>query len=68
MHDNSFQLAAQRARQAYSLDEWSNLRPREQSEAIYRELRRIDADRAMDRGQRRGRAQRVAEHETTGAA
>jgi len=46
MGNDSFQIAAERARRAYEMYEWLSLRPRERTEAIYRELRRIDANRA----------------------
>jgi hypothetical protein len=46
MGDDSFQRAVQRARRAYSFVDWTSIPPRERTEAIYRELRRIDADRA----------------------
>ena len=46
---DDFQLAAQRALRAYSLDQWLSMRPRERSDAIYCELRRIDASRAASR-------------------
>jgi hypothetical protein len=52
---DSFQLAAQRARQAYSMDDWINLRPQERAAAIYRELRQIDLEYATGRGSRRRR-------------
>jgi hypothetical protein len=59
MIDSNFQLAAHRARQAYTLYEWMSMGAREQSEAIYRELRRIDADFASKRLGRRVRAARL---------
>jgi hypothetical protein len=46
MGDDSFQRAVQRARRAYSPTDWTTIAPRERTDAIYRELRRIDADRA----------------------
>jgi hypothetical protein len=46
MGDDSFQRAVQRARRAYSPIDWTTIAPRERTDAIYRELRRIDADRA----------------------
>jgi hypothetical protein len=51
MGDDSFQRAVQRARRAYSLTDWTTIAPRERTEAIYRELRRIDADRAARQAQ-----------------
>jgi hypothetical protein len=59
MGDDSFQRAAERARRAYSLADWTTITPRERTEAIYRELRRIDADRAA----RQGRPKALGEHE-----
>ena len=66
MADDSFQLAAERARGAYSLSEWINMRPREQSDAIYRELRLIDAVRVAERTARR-RTGGAAEPQTVDA-
>jgi hypothetical protein len=42
--DPDFKKAADAARRAYSPDAWSHLLPHERSEAIYRELRRIDME------------------------
>jgi hypothetical protein len=65
---DSFQLAAQRARQSYSVDDWINLRPHERTAAIYRELRRIDASQAAARPVRRRRPERVAEPQAAGGS
>ena len=43
--DPEFEKAAEEARRAYSADAWANLLPQERSEAIYRELKRIDLAR-----------------------
>jgi len=42
---DSFQLAVQRAEAAYG-DRWSSVSPKERIDAIYRELRAIDAEQA----------------------
>jgi hypothetical protein len=52
---DTFQLAAHRARQAYTTDEWINLRSQERAAAIYRELRQIDLENATGRGTKRRR-------------
>jgi hypothetical protein len=64
MPSDSFQLAARRARQAYSGDDWMSLRPRERAEAIYRELRLIDTSEVAARPVRRRRSERLVEPET----
>jgi hypothetical protein len=64
MTDDSFQLAAKRARHSYPLDVWISLRPREQTAAIYRELRRIDAEQAAAKLTPRRRPERVKVPET----
>ena len=64
MSSDSFQLAAERARQSYSVDDWINLRPQERVAAIYRELRVIDASQAAAKASRRRRSERIAEPET----
>jgi hypothetical protein len=51
MRDSSFQRAVQRARRLYSPNDWTTIPPRERTDAIYRELRRIDADRAAKRAE-----------------
>jgi hypothetical protein len=66
MPSDSFQLAARRARQAYSIDDWVSLRAHERAEAIYRELRLIDANEAAAKPVRRRRSERLAEGETAG--
>ena len=60
---DSFQLAAQRARQAYTADEWINLRPQERAAAIYRELRSIDLETVLNRTPKRRRFSQVREPE-----
>jgi hypothetical protein len=44
MSDARFQLAAERAASSYSALDWACLEPRARSEAVYRELRQLDAD------------------------
>jgi len=44
MSDARFQLAAERAASPYSALDWACMEPRARSEAVYRELRRLDAD------------------------
>ncbi len=51
MHDY-FQAAYDRARARYTATQWLALDPRQITEAIYREMRQIDAElRAADHGQ-----------------
>jgi hypothetical protein len=63
MSSDSFQLAAQRARQSYPVDDWINLRPHERIAAIYRELKRIDASHVTAQATRRRRSDRITEPE-----
>ena len=44
MLSNSFQIAAARAAASYPDDVWFSLSATEQSAAIYRELRKLDAE------------------------
>ncbi len=61
MRDDSFQRAVEKARRAYSPKDWTTIPPHERTEAIYRELRRLDADRAARKvGPKQRPAQRVA--------
>jgi hypothetical protein len=60
MKFNPFQLAAERAKQAIGEEEWRSLGLVEQSAAIYRELRLIDA--ALVSGHRFGRQGAAASH------
>jgi hypothetical protein len=46
---DSFQIAAASAASAYPADVWLSLSTREQSAAIYRELRKLDAAYAVQR-------------------
>jgi hypothetical protein len=48
MSDGVFQVAYEKARQRYSNDSWLALTPRQITEAIYQEIRLIDAERAAD--------------------
>ena len=45
MTDPVFQRAYELVRGSYSADGWAALTPRQITEAIYREIRRLDADR-----------------------
>jgi len=47
MDSDNFQLAAERARRAFSDETWASFQPRERADAIYRELRLIDAGNAV---------------------
>ena len=47
MTDPVFQKAYTLVRSGYSREAWSALSPRQITEAIYREIRRIDADQAL---------------------
>ena len=44
--DPVFQQAFETVRKSYSDEAWNALTPRQISDAIYREIRRIDAERA----------------------
>jgi len=44
MVPDRFQIAAERAASPYSADVWLTLSPSERAAAIYRELRKLDAD------------------------
>ena len=48
MTDPVFQMAYEEVRRTYSPDAWVSLTPRQITEAIYREIRRIDAEMAME--------------------
>jgi hypothetical protein len=43
--DDVFQIAAERARQSYTDNQWNALRPSDQCAAIYREMRLLDDER-----------------------
>jgi hypothetical protein len=47
MTTDAFQTAVQRARRHYSEAEWLGLTLTDQANAIYRELRRLDAEAAV---------------------
>jgi hypothetical protein len=47
---DSFQIAAERAASSYTSEAWFTLSPSEQSTAIYRELRKLDAE-TVDRSE-----------------
>ncbi len=55
MTDPVFQKAYDTVRKTYNGEAWGALTPREITEAIYREIRRIDAD-LQDSSQRRSPA------------
>jgi hypothetical protein len=44
MPSDSFQIAAKRAASSYTPEAWFTLSPSEQAAAIYRELRKLDAE------------------------
>jgi hypothetical protein len=44
MSSDNFQIAAARAASSYPADVWLMLSPSEQTAAIYRELRKLDAE------------------------
>jgi hypothetical protein len=52
MVNSTFQLAAARATATYPADEWHAMSMQEQSAAIYRELRILDAEAMMEAAQR----------------
>jgi hypothetical protein len=47
--ESGFKQAWDAARRPYSAEAWAGLRPRDRIDAIYRELRRIDAEHASAR-------------------
>ena len=47
--ESGFEQALDAARRPYSGEAWAGLRPRDRIDAIYRELRRIDAEHARAR-------------------
>jgi hypothetical protein len=49
MSDQIFQEAYTRVRARYSEEEWLALSPRQITDAIYREIRQIDAERSQSR-------------------
>jgi hypothetical protein len=49
--ESGFEQALDAARRPYSGEAWAGLRPRDRIDAIYRELRRIDAEHARARRQ-----------------
>ena len=59
MARNAFHIAAERARLSFAVDRWNCLTASEQSDAIYRELRLLDAEAARSRRMSPGR---VAPH------
>jgi hypothetical protein len=48
MSPDSFQVAAERAASSYPREVWSNLSASERAVAIYRELRKFDAESAAN--------------------
>lgn len=48
MPSDRFQIAAERAASSYPTDVWSILSPSERAAAIYRELRKLDAESASE--------------------
>lgn len=51
-----FRAAYERARAGFSPEQWLALEPREITEAIYREMRRMDAEAVTARGTLTSRA------------
>jgi len=49
MGQNTFQFAAERARRSFADERWNSLTAAERSDAIYRELRLLDAEAARGR-------------------
>ena len=49
MDRNTFHAAAERARLSFAASRWNSLTASEQSDAIYRELRLLDAEAARRR-------------------
>jgi hypothetical protein len=58
MPSDSFQIAAERAATSCPADAWFLLRPSQRAAAIYRELRKLDAESVKE--QRRPPAERLA--------
>ena len=50
--ESGIEQALDAARRPYSAETWAGLRPRDRIDAIYRELRRIDAEHARARHSR----------------
>jgi hypothetical protein len=50
MSDPVFQQAFETVRKSWSNEAWSNLTPRQITELIYREIRRIDAGSPIQEG------------------
>jgi hypothetical protein len=50
MPSDRFQIAAARAASSYPTDLWFTLSPSERAAAIYRELRKLDAEPASESG------------------
>jgi hypothetical protein len=48
MPSDRFQTAAARAASSYPMEVWSTLSPSERAAAIYRELRKLDAESASE--------------------
>ena len=48
MPSDRFQIAAERAASSYSTEVWFTLSPSERAAAIYRELRKLDAEPASE--------------------
>jgi hypothetical protein len=48
MPSDRFQTAAERAASSYPTEVWSTLSPSERTAAIYRELRKLDAESARE--------------------
>ncbi len=48
MTDAVFQMAYETVRRSYAPDAWVALTPRQITDAIYREIRRIDAEKALE--------------------
>ncbi len=60
MDQNTFSVAAERARMSVATERWNCLTASERSDAIYRELRLLDAEAV--RGRRRPATDRATSH------
>ena len=66
MPSDSFQIAAERAASSYPTEVWLTLSPSERASAIYRELRKLDAESVRE--QRRPPPERPTEEDISGSS
>jgi hypothetical protein len=66
MPSDSFQIAAERAASSYPTEVWFTISQSERAAAIYRELRKLDAESVGE--QRRPPAERPTEEDIAGSS